>query len=40
MIENRIIRIPVVRDHKLVGMITRTDILSHVLEPELISFVN
>jgi len=40
MIEHRIIRIPVVRDHKLIGMISRTDILSHVLEPELISFVN
>lgn len=40
MIENRIIRIPVVRDQKLVGMISRTDILSHVLDSELISFVN
>jgi CBS domain-containing protein len=40
MIEYRIIRIPVVRENKLVGMIARADILSHVLEPELIGFVN
>lgn len=40
MIESRIIRIPVVRENKLVGIIARADILSHVLEPELIGFVH
>ena len=40
MIENRVIRIPVVRNKKLVGNIARTDILSHILDPELINFVS
>ena len=40
MIEHRILKIPVVREKKLVGMIARTDILSHILEPELIGFVH
>jgi len=40
LIEHRILKIPVVREKKLVGMITRTDILSHILEPDLIGFVH
>ena len=40
MIQHRIIRLPVVREKKLIGNIARTDILNHILEPEVISFVS
>lgn len=34
-----IIRVPVVRDGKLVGVIARADILSRMIEPEFVSIV-
>ena len=40
MIEHRILRIPVLRDNKLVGMLSRTDILSHAIDSHLLSVVS
>jgi len=37
MIKNNVIRVPVVRDGNLVGVISRCDILSSVVEPEFIT---
>lgn len=37
MIEHRIIRLPVVRDGKLIGLIARTDIIDHLVDPHLIN---
>jgi predicted transcriptional regulator len=37
MIAHRIIRLPVVRDGKLLGMIARPDIIDHVVDPHLIN---
>jgi len=39
MIENRILRIPVLREKKLVGMLSRSDLLSHVVDSNLLSIV-
>lgn len=37
MIENRVIRLPVVRNERLVGVIARADVLDHMIEPSLIN---
>jgi CBS domain-containing protein len=37
MIEHQIIRIPVVRDNKLVGMISRTDLMNQIIDSHLIN---
>jgi len=37
MIKNNVIRVPVVRDGNLVGVISRCDILSSIVEPEFIT---
>jgi len=37
MIKHQIIRIPVVRDSKLLGMISRTDLLNHLIDNHLIN---
>jgi len=37
MTTHNIIRVPVVRDGKLVGIISRADILSHMIEPEFVT---
>lgn len=37
MIEQNIIRLPVVREGKLVGVIARADILRHLVEPEFVT---
>lgn len=37
MIKHQIIRIPVVRDGKLLGMISRTDLLNHLIDNNLIN---
>jgi len=37
MTTHHIIRVPVVRDGKLVGIISRADILSHMIEPEFVT---
>ena len=37
MIEHQIIRIPVVRDGRLVGMISRTDLMDHLIDSHLIN---
>ncbi len=37
MIKHQIIRIPVVRDGKLLGMIARTDLLNHLIDNHLIN---
>ena len=37
MIEHQIIRIPVVRDGRLVGMISRTDLIDHLIDSHLIN---
>lgn len=36
--ENRILRVPVVKDDRLVGIISRRDVIKAVLEPEFIAF--
>jgi CBS domain-containing protein len=36
--ENRIVRVPVVKEDRLVGIIARRDVLKAVLEPEFIAF--
>jgi CBS domain-containing protein len=37
MTANHIIRVPVVREGKLVGVIARADLLSHLVEPEFVT---
>ena len=37
MLTHRIIRLPVVRDGRLIGLIARSDILDHMIEPNLIN---
>lgn len=37
MIENHVIRLPVVRNERLVGVIARADVLNHMIEPSLIN---
>jgi CBS domain-containing protein len=37
MVEHQIIRIPVVRDGKLLGMISRTDLMNNLIEDHLIN---
>jgi CBS domain-containing protein len=37
MVEHQIIRIPVVRDGKLLGMISRTDLFNHLIDNHLIN---
>jgi CBS domain-containing protein len=37
MLENNIIRLPVVRNDRLVGMISRADVLNHMIEPSLVN---
>ncbi|MCS6927121.1 MAG: CBS domain-containing protein [Candidatus Binatia bacterium] len=39
MTAHHIIRVPVVREGKLVGVIARADILSHMIEPEFVTVV-
>ena len=38
MTTHHIIRVPVTRQGKLVGIISRSDILSHMLEPEFVTY--
>jgi len=37
MIAHKIIRLPVVRDGKLIGLIARTDIIDHLVDPHLVN---
>jgi len=37
MVAHRIIRLPVVRDGKLIGVIARTDIIDHMVDPHLVN---
>jgi CBS domain-containing protein len=37
MLENNLIRLPVVRNDRLVGMISRADVLNHMIEPSLVN---
>jgi CBS domain-containing protein len=37
MLENNLIRLPVVRNDRLVGMISRADVLDHMIEPSLVN---
>ncbi len=37
MISQKIIRLPVVRDGKLIGLIARSDILDHLVDPHLVN---
>lgn len=37
MLTHRIIRVPVVRDGRLIGLIARSDILDHMIEPNLLN---
>jgi CBS domain-containing protein len=37
MIAHQIIRIPVVRDGRLIGMISRTDLMNHLIDSHLIN---
>ena len=38
MIESRIRRLPVIEDHRLVGMISESDLAQHLDEPQLAQF--
>ena len=38
MIDNNVIRVPVIRKGKLVGVVARADLLSHLIEPEFVRF--
>lgn len=38
MIDNNVIRVPVVRKGKLVGVVARADLLSHLIDPEFVRF--
>ena len=37
MVDQGILRLPVVRDGRLIGLIARSDILDHMIEPNLIN---
>jgi len=37
MLTHQIIRVPVVRDERLIGLIARSDILDHMIEPNLLN---
>lgn len=37
MITHQVIRLPVVRDGKLIGLIARTDIIDHMVDPHLVN---
>lgn len=37
MVSHKIIRLPVVRDGKLIGLVARTDIIDHLVDPHLVN---